>query len=861
MHSVLPPGRSDVLGDLIGVGRYDWGTSGCRIIPGGIVDNLTSFGGVMKGDVTQTVLSEAIRYGAAGSSGTVCEPYAIQAKFAHPMIFVHYARGCNLAEAYYQSVQGPFQLLIVGDALCQPWARPVAFECQGIPSEPIQGQLTLNIDSEQLDAIGSIEVFIDGVRVMVAPPSSPIQINSRELPDGYHELRVVAIKNDLIATQSRKIMPILIDNNGERVSISLKSKSVGVSDNIVVQTEPRPEPVDIYHNFRKLATIAPGKESAAIPAAKIGAGDVPTHRHRPSAGQAHLQPAGYNRNPIRLRIRFETVASCFLMVDATTIQLLNQFNQSLKDCRNVYLRGASQVCQQFAGELNATPEAFTESMDDLHRGLLIKLFVSICRVDHLWSDVEEKMAGVLVFHLWQQSLNGTQVRRAIKHLVEQCERLDWHSLVEPFRRFPLLSERWPELETCVMRIGNLLAKCDGFPTSLELDELKKIQTCLVTYLNRSESKSSQNSAHSPPLIRDRSSPHQQQTFEKSPVETGGESKTPPDPKPAETDLPTLMQELQQLIGIDKAKSEVKTLVNLIKFQQHRSQAGLPVARQSLHLVFTGNPGTGKTTVARLLGRIFGAMGVLSRGHLIETDRSGLVAEYAGQTGPKTNRIVDTALDGILFIDEAYSLAANTSDDPYGQEAIQTLLKRMEDDRQRLVVILAGYPQPIERMLKSNPGLSSRFGRRIEFEDYLPGELGKIFGLFCKQNHFSIGQLAQARLMIGLDWLYQRRDEHFGNGRLVRNVFERAVRNMSNRVADELELTRELLTEFHAKDIDLEQVPPDELADEIVAKRRFEIVCPKCRLSSRLAANTLGRRVRCKSCNTRFTAEWCPPTES
>src|SRR5207237_7794667 len=155
------------------------------------------------------------------------------------------------------------------------------------------------------------------------------------------------------------------------------------------------------------------------------------------------------------------------------------------------------------------------------------------------------------------------------------------------------------------------------------------------------------------------------------------------------------------------KQEVRGLINFLKMQQAREEFGLPQTPISLHHVFSGNPGTGKTTVARLLGRLLGAMGLLAKGHLVETDRSGLVAEYAGQTGPKTNARITEALDGALFIDEAYSLVAETGDDSYGAEAVQALLKRMEDDRERLAVILAGYPTPMDRLLKSNPGISSR----------------------------------------------------------------------------------------------------------------------------------------------------------
>jgi SpoVK/Ycf46/Vps4 family AAA+-type ATPase len=193
-----------------------------------------------------------------------------------------------------------------------------------------------------------------------------------------------------------------------------------------------------------------------------------------------------------------------------------------------------------------------------------------------------------------------------------------------------------------------------------------------------------------------------------------------------------LAELDQLIGLDAIKRDVHGLVNFLKVQAERKKFDLPQTKISLHAVFQGNPGTGKTTVARLFGRILGAMGILAKGHLVETDRSGLVAEYAGQTGPKTNRRIDEALDGVLFVDEAYSLVAEKGDDPYGAEALQTLLKRMEDNRDRLVVILAGYPRPMQRLLRTNPGLASRFSRTFDFPDYTAPELGRIFEGMCRQ---------------------------------------------------------------------------------------------------------------------------------
>lgn len=258
-------------------------------------------------------------------------------------------------------------------------------------------------------------------------------------------------------------------------------------------------------------------------------------------------------------------------------------------------------------------------------------------------------------------------------------------------------------------------------------------------------------------------------------------------------------ELDSLIGLASVKKEVQTLTNFIKIQQKREEQGLKSSSLSYHCVFTGNPGTGKTTVARIVAGIYKELGVLKKGHLVETDRAGLVAEYVGQTAVKTNKIIDSALDGVLFIDEAYSLVDGGQND-FGKEAIATLLKRMEDDRDRLVVILAGYTADMKRFINSNPGLQSRFNRYIEFPDYTAEELLQIFEVNMRKYDYHFGEGANEVLQQYLENAVANKDANFGNGRFVRNVFEKALEHQANRLASESNLTTERLSAIEKEDL-------------------------------------------------------------
>ena len=286
---------------------------------------------------------------------------------------------------------------------------------------------------------------------------------------------------------------------------------------------------------------------------------------------------------------------------------------------------------------------------------------------------------------------------------------------------------------------------------------------------------------------------------KVPLQKQGDTKDSVPTNKQSKNLDEIVNELNSMIGLAEVKKEINTLINFIRIQKAREASGLKSSNISYHIVFTGNPGTGKTTVARIVAEIYKALGILSQGQVIETDRSGVIAEYVGQTAIKVNTLVNSAINGVLFIDEAYSIAGDGQND-FGKEAIAALIKRMEDDRDKLVVIMAGYKNEMADFIETNPGFKSRFNRYIEFADYLPNELFAIFESQCKKLEYQLTDEARLKLETIFETAYNNRDKSFGNGRYVRNVFEKVLEIQANRISKFSTLDRELLTTITLEDI-------------------------------------------------------------
>ena len=295
------------------------------------------------------------------------------------------------------------------------------------------------------------------------------------------------------------------------------------------------------------------------------------------------------------------------------------------------------------------------------------------------------------------------------------------------------------------------------------------------------------------------------------------------PAPAEEmpkeNIEDLKAELNELIGLEGIKKEVESLINMVSVHKMRRDHGLKSVELSLHMVFSGNPGTGKTTIARMMGRIYHSLDILSKGHLVEVDRSGLVAGYVGQTAGKTAKVIESALGGVLFIDEAYALASKSEND-FGQEAIDTLLKAMEDHREDLVVIVAGYDGLMDTFIHSNPGLESRFNRYMHFDDYSVDEMLDILNLQLKKGQYVLADDAKAAVR---DYIYASNTSSisFGNARGIRNIFEKLLVEQANRLASADSIDMDALMTITQADVEAARAGDTQLIKAENERKRME----------------------------------------
>lgn len=540
------------------------------------------------------------------------------------------------------------------------------------------------------------------------------------------------------------------------------------------------------------------------------------------------------------------------MNDVDDSRLIGMLRRVLRDCGALYQRCGKWMVRRYPTLIEGDAQAFTGLMDDLHRGLLVKVYVTVVRADDRWTGPEKKVAAAMIEYLWGQQFRGPQLREAATGLFHQADQLTWESLVAPFVRYEPLADSKAQVETIVMRLANLVAKCDGQTMPEESVALHNLQRDIDAALYPA------NALATLAPLRPKASGPEGSASAKAYAQqqaVAPESFDRLSPEDRDARLATALAELDGLVGIDAVKTRVKSFTNFLKLQNQRKSKGLSTMPISLHMTYVGNPGTGKTTVARIVGQILGAMGTLPSGHVVETDRSGLVAEYAGQTATKTNKLCDSAMGGVLFIDEAYSLIDSSGDDAYGREAIQTLLKRMEDNRDAMAVILAGYGDEMEQMIRSNPGLSSRINTKIEFQDFSPVDMGRIFETMARNNDYDLPAAARHRLIVGLTELHKNRDRHFGNGRLVRNAFEDSVRHLADRIAEVAELSDDLLTTLTGDDICIPGLSRDRVSTLIQSPHQLRMQCEGCERKIRVQPTSLGNRVKCGKCNFVQTASW------
>lgn len=490
-------------------------------------------------------------------------------------------------------------------------------------------------------------------------------------------------------------------------------------------------------------------------------------------------------------------------------------NIDLIKTKTLELKKALIPCFAYYQSIHSNQEETNSGRFTIDRAITDELINILCYLqlkEPLNNTTIDCVVGLLNFifddlRFNQESVNEMVNEKIKKEFKDNSQNLKFPLLLKVSREYDFIkgTQYFDSVSTYLYQIVNLIIKSDDTITHYEEEVLTKYNN---TIHNQDNTKPTSTTLVSnlkgifddffyTPKYNPSSSKSE---YSHSPTENTPEIiKAKTEEETPKESVETLMEKLNKLIGLEAVKKEIESLINILKVEKFRKEKGFPVPDKSLHLVFTGNPGTGKTTIARLLSKIYKSLGVLEKGHLVETDRSNLVAGYVGQTAIKTMEVAKSALGGVLFIDEAYSLSEGAEND-FGKEAINSILKFMEDNRNNVVVIVAGYTGNMKEFIEKNPGLKSRFNKYIHFDDYKPDELFDIFKLFVDQSDLKLSENTQERILEIFRENYEHRDERFGNGRFARNFFEKVYTSQANRIVKITDLDDEILCTLTLEDI-------------------------------------------------------------